>query len=134
MKYSIQNGRLTNADSRYVAENRETALAFATDVANGLLDAITDTLEKRKTEAEGALGVIEAALRKPLVGASAAGCSPSAVCVCDSARASMHSMYFLDAALSLGMALSLVALTALAKPSMKMATPPKSPLSYSDNQ
>ena len=64
MKYSIQTGRLTNADSRYVAENRETALAFATDVADGLLDAITETLEKRKAEAEGALGVIEAALRK----------------------------------------------------------------------
>ena len=64
MRYSIQNGRLANKDSRYVAENRETALAFATDVANGLLDAIAEILERRKTETREALKVMESALKK----------------------------------------------------------------------
>jgi hypothetical protein len=60
--YSICSGKLCFQGDRgiqlgyeYVAKNRENALRFSKDVAAGLLEGITATLEKRSTETEEAL-------------------------------------------------------------------------------
>ena len=63
-RYSILNGRLVNGESRYVAENRDTALAFAKDMAAGLLDGIVESLERRNEESSEALSAVENALRR----------------------------------------------------------------------
>lgn len=63
-RYSILNGRLVNGESRYVAENRDAALAFAKDVASGLLDGIVESLERRKTESQDALAALHEAMRR----------------------------------------------------------------------
>ena len=61
-RYSILNGRLSNGECRYVAETRETALAFANDIADGLLEAITDSLARRSEESRNALRSVETAM------------------------------------------------------------------------
>ncbi len=63
-RYSVLNGRLVNAESRYVAESRDTSLAFALDIAAGLLDGIAESLEKRSQESHQALSVVENARRR----------------------------------------------------------------------
>jgi hypothetical protein len=63
-RYSVLNGRLVNAESRYVAENRDAALAFAQDIAGGLLDSIVGALEQRTAESRQALAPVEEALRR----------------------------------------------------------------------
>ena len=62
MRYSIQNGRLVNSDSRWVGENRETVLAFASDIKAGLMDAVAEALVRRQAETQEALEAIEIAL------------------------------------------------------------------------
>jgi hypothetical protein len=63
-RYSVLNGRLVNAESRYVAENRITALAFALDIADGLLDGIAESMENRNQESRQALSGVENTLRR----------------------------------------------------------------------
>ena len=63
-RYSILNGRLCNGQSRYVAENRDTALAFAKDVAIGLVDGIVESLEHRNNESRAALDAVKVALER----------------------------------------------------------------------
>ncbi len=63
-RYSILNGRLVNAESRFVAESRDTALAFARDIAGGLLEHVVATLERRSAESREALLPVEQALRR----------------------------------------------------------------------
>jgi len=63
-RYSVLNGRLVNAETRYVAESRDTSLAFALDISAGLLDGIAEGLEKRNEESRQALSTVEEALRR----------------------------------------------------------------------
>jgi hypothetical protein len=48
-------------DERYVALNREHAMIFSRDVANGLLDLLADLAAKRLEDTEQGLAAIEAA-------------------------------------------------------------------------
>ena len=63
-RYSVLNGRLVNSESRFVAENRETALAFALDISAGLLEGIADAMEKQNQESRQGLSIVENALRR----------------------------------------------------------------------
>ena len=54
-RYYVQNGWLCNTYGQYVAANRDSALAFSKDVANGLLDYIERVLMQRKAENEETL-------------------------------------------------------------------------------
>ena len=64
MNYMISGGILVNGhDYTYVAQNRDAALAFSSDVANGLLDLITENLQTRKEQSQGGLSILENALK-----------------------------------------------------------------------
>jgi hypothetical protein len=47
----------------YVAHNREVALDFSQDIANGLLDRIIETLEKYAVEAHEGFAILEEAAK-----------------------------------------------------------------------
>ena len=65
--YAIRESQLTFADRRgdnYVALDRENALQFSKDLANGLLDYLAEILAERLKEAGSGLAAIEDALSK----------------------------------------------------------------------
>jgi hypothetical protein len=61
--YKIVGGRVVNGeDNRYVAEDRDAALLFSADIASGLLELISDDLQRRNELSEERLTVLEEAL------------------------------------------------------------------------
>ena len=69
-EYAIDQGHLIFPESNlallegYVARDRENALAFSKDVANGLLDQLAEILAKRRADSEACLTAIENAKTK----------------------------------------------------------------------
>jgi hypothetical protein len=63
--YRIQSGQLSFWHPLgYVAENRENALRFSKDIANGLLESFAEILEGRLKDSETALAAMRDAIPK----------------------------------------------------------------------